>query len=181
MRNLRKDTTTNVTRSIRPEYSAVSFLLLFFIFTAAGCQDHHWVPYEKMGPVAKQTNTPPSKEADFLGAEVIVSGKVELDKAEKADNFKDFTLYIIVRSTGKNSILAATKAVNVKFPYVFSVTDQNVMFGELDPKASYMVQARFDSDGNPDTKNENDLSGAHDGDLSLGAENASILLVRKKG
>lgn len=161
-------------RSIRLEYAAVSFLLLFFIFTASGCQDHHWVPYEKMGPVAKQTSEQASK-----GAKVIVSGTVELDPAEQPENFKDFTLYIIVRSTSKNPVLAATKVVNVEFPHTFTVTEQNVMFGDLDPKANYIVQARLDSDGNPDTKNKNDLSGGHDGKLSLGADNASILLSKK--
>ncbi len=166
-----------MTRSIIPESASVKIIfLLLFVFTATGCQDHHWVDYDEMGPVAIQTKTEPSKQA-----EAIVSGKVELDPAEQVDDFKGFTLYVIVSSTGKNPILAAIKAVDVKFPYAFSITSKDVMLGALDPKAKFRVQARFDSDGNPDTKNKNDLSGAHNGALSLGAENASIVLARKKG
>jgi len=174
MRNLREDTTKSVTRSIIHKSASLNFFFLLFIVTAAGCQDHHWVEYEKMGPVAIQTKAEASKQA-----RVIVSGRVELGPAVQPDSFKDFTLYIIVRSSGEHPLLAAIKAVNVKFPYAFSITSKDVMLGALDPKAKFRVQARFDSDGNPDTKNENDLSGAHNGDLSLGAENAVILLVKK--
>jgi hypothetical protein len=134
-----------------------------------------------MGPVSKKVSMPTSQGSKIQGMKVIVSGKVDIDKAEKADSFKDFTLYIIVRSTGKNPILAATKSVSVKFPYTFAVTKQDVMFGDLDPDAKYMIMARFDADGNPDTKDKNDLFGSYDGELSLGAENASIMLARKTG
>ncbi|VAX18405.1 hypothetical protein MNBD_NITROSPINAE04-1642 [hydrothermal vent metagenome] len=165
-----------MTRSIIHESASVKIIfLLLFVFTAVGCQDHHWVDYDKMGPVAIQTKTESSKQE-----KIILSGKVELDPAEQIDSFKGFTLYVIVRSNGKNPILAAIKAVNVKFPYAFTITKKNVMFGEPDPKANYMVLARLDSDGNPDTKNKNDLSGDHNGDLSMGAENVSIMLARKK-
>ncbi len=159
----------SVTRSIVCKSALTLFFLLIFTMAATGCQDHHWVPYEEMGPV-----TAPAKRL----SNVIVSGKVELDQDE---GHAEWTLYIIARSVDKSSLLAAIKAVNVKFPHSFTITDKNIMFGEPAAGINYSVEARFDSDGDPDTKHPDDLIGKHNGELPLGAENAVIKLERRSG
>lgn len=159
------------------------FLLLTFIFAGSGCQDHHWVSYEEMGPVSKMEANPTArarpKPAPAAG-KTLVSGKVELAKGVSSNNFAGWSLFIIVRSADDKPMLAAIKAEGVQFPYSFKVTDNNIMFGESTDDTKIIVRARYDSDGNVDTKDPNDLFGKYDGELAVGAENVVIKLAKQK-
>jgi len=137
------------------------------ILAGAGCQDHHYVPYEQMGPL-------PEPEKRFAG--VIVSGMVNLAPQNGLTDYTGWTLYIIARPAGGAPPLAAALTTSFQFPYAFSLTGKNIMIGEPKEGMRLIVEAKLDKDGDAGTHDPNDLFGKHDGELTIGAKDAQITL-----
>ncbi len=166
----------------------------------AGCQDHHWKAYDEMEEhpeiateqKGKAPVAPPIESqygtADMLSeyradnkSSVLVSGTVELDPSAEGADYNGWVLYVIARPAEGQGLLAAIKAENVKFPYEFHIMPKDIMFGEPNQDMTYFVDARFDSDGDLDTKDAIDLFGRNDGEpLPMGADNALVTIKKKE-
>ena len=182
------------------ELTAVLLLTL-----AASCQDHHFVSYEKMGPLPLPA--PPSKQAKavpspqpappynspsqaMMGAApkvepgftgLIASGVVELSPESAGSAPPGWTLYIIVRPAGGGSAIAAKRVNKPAFPVSFELTERDIMMGQPKSGMKISVEARYDADGDPITKGKDDLYGKADGELVTGARSAVVRLKKQAG
>ncbi len=171
-------------------------VIVFFTTMTTACQDHHYVPYDKMDqrpelgsgqdtkatkPQAQTTTATPSNNASEGFSGIIVSGEVDLADDVKNHSSKNWTLYIIARSGGGGAPLAVSKAVNVQFPYKFILDEKNIMMGVPQAGMKISLEARFDSDGDAGSKSPDDLYGKASGELTLGTDRAVITLNKQNG
>lgn len=171
---------------------------------AAACQDHHFVPYDQMGPLpepapsskqgkavpsgqpASPYQTPPQTtqaapkiQPDFTG--LIASGAVELSPEAVGSAPPGWTLYIIARPAGGGAAVAAKRVDKPAFPVNFELTERDLMIGQPKSGMKISVEARYDADGDPITKGKDDLYGKADGELAVGATNVLVRLKRQTG
>lgn len=144
------------------------------------CQDHHYVPYGKVKdhPEIGQPEAAP-KQASAPDV-TIVSGKVTMADEFADQDFTGWTLYVITRPKGDDSLLAAIKAENFSFPHEFTIAGQDIMAGDPSAKLEYIVEARLDADGDPMTKEPGDLYGISEAGFPLGATDAVVELNTKR-
>jgi hypothetical protein len=201
---------------------ALLMAVLSLTLTAA-CQDHHFVSYDKMGPLpepapSKQgkvavptpqpatpysspsqammgaapkvepaspdksqsqamTGAAPKVEPGFTG--LIASGVVDLSPEAVGSAPPGWTLYIIIRPAEGGSAIAAKRVDKPSFPVSFELTERDIMMGQPKSGMKISVEARYDEDGDPITKGNNDLYGKADGEIIVGAKNALALLKKK--
>lgn len=174
----------------------ILLLLTVSLFSAA-CQDHHYKSYDEMGPLPEpdaaandervlqkmgKTGGPQapgpasSPQSGFTG--VIAAGKVELS-SEIGQPPEGWTLYIIVRPEKGGPALAAGRLDNVTFPARFKLNEKNIMMGEPEPGMNILVEAVYDSDGDPITKEDQDLFGQAEGVVSVGATDIVVTLSKR--
>ena len=191
-----KSLRTSIVRLIRNKRFNLTIVALGAVLWA-GCQDHHWKSYDEVeehpeimtqqkGPVPLAPPLESKGTADMLGeyrsdkTKVLVSGKVQLDPSAVDADYSGWVLYVIARPAVGRSLLAAVKVTDVTFPYEFSIMPKDIMFGEPKQGITYNVSARFDSDGDLDTKDAVDLFGDHEGgSLPRGSKDALVTI--KKG
>ncbi|MDH5636869.1 MAG: hypothetical protein OEZ04_00090 [Nitrospinota bacterium] len=153
----------------RSHKSAFVSLSILFLFMSA-CQDHHWEPYDKIGPLPEPTKP-------FQGE--LASGQVDLAESLKSSDYKGWSLFIVVRPVEGASMFAAAKEIVSQFPVPFTVTAENIMVGKPNPNEKFVVEAVLDKDGNIDTQDDVILSGSAKEPVEVGADN--ILIVITKG
>lgn len=86
-------------------------------------------------------------------------------------------LFVMVRSSpmGGGPPVAAVRLDPRGVPGTFSITDRDLMMGGDWPEQVW-VDARIDSDGDPSTKSESDLTAPRTGPFSPGATGANLVL-----
>lgn len=162
----------------------------------AACQDHHYVPYDKvkehpkivkegqksprvlapMEPRQKavmEQNSPYKKPPTSL---TIVSGVVDVSKDAASAADPSWTLYVIARPAGGGPPLAAVKEAKPSFPFSFVMTEKNIMMGEPTPGMKIMVEARLDEDGDAITKGPKDLFGKATQPYVIGSDGVAVTL-----
>jgi len=183
----------------------VSLVTVLSLTLAAACQDHHFVPYDKMGPLPEpapskqgkvavpspQPASPykspsqammgaaPKAEPGFTG--LIASGVVEFSPDAVGSAPPGWTLYIIIRPAEGGSAIAAKRVDKPSFPISFELTERDIMMGQPKSGMKISVEARYDEDGDPITKGKNDLYGKADGQVIVGAKNAVVRLKKPAG
>jgi hypothetical protein len=145
--------------------------LFFFAVTLASCQDHHWKPYDEVGPL-------PAPEKTFQGD--IVSGTVELGESVKGKDYKGWWVFVIVRSKEGATMLAASRELVSQFPIPFAVTTKNIMVGKAKPGELYVLEAILDKDGIADTKEGDPIIGRFTDPIEAGHSNARLVLNTEK-
>src|SRR4051812_21911635 len=81
---------------------------------------------------------------------IDISGRIELDPSLKDKVADKDTVFLIARPAAGGPPLAAIKFLGKSYPYVFSLTEQNIMVRQLDQPVNLTV--RVDKDGDPMTK-----------------------------
>lgn len=178
--------------------------VLLLALTAA-CQDHHFVSYDKMGPLPEpapskqgkvavpspQPASPykspsqgmmgaaPKAEEGFTG--LIASGVVDVSPEAASSAIPGWTLYIIIRPAEGGSAIAAKRVDKPSFPVSFELTERDIMMGQPKSGMKISVEARYDADGDPMTKGKDDLFGKADGENIVGAKNAVVHLKKPVG
>lgn len=170
----------------------------------ATCQDHHWVPFDKMGPLpppgiaALPESAPAPAPAPYSAATpaspmapaaaphgqapsvppntLLFAGVAELGSGAQGD-LGGYALYIIARKEGERMPLAAIKRTGVTLPYSFTITGADIMMTAPDQTARYRLEARLDKDGSIDTRHPEDLMGIGTETFPLGATNARVILA----
>jgi hypothetical protein len=176
-------------------------VLLLTLTTA--CQDHHFVSYDKMGPLpppdpskqgkvavpspqpASPYNSPsqammgaaPKVEPGFTG--LIAGGVVELSPEAVGSAPPGWTLYIIIRPAEGGPPIAAKRVDKPTFPISFELTERDIMMGQPKTGMKISVEARYDADGDPITKEKTDLFGKADGENVIGAKNTKVSLKKQ--
>lgn len=176
---------------------------LLLLTLASACQDHHFVSYEKMGPLpapdpskqgkvavpSPQPAAPykspsqammgaaPKVEPGFTG--LIASGVVELSPEAIGSAPPGWTLYIIVRPVGGGAPIAAKRVDKPAFPISFELTELDIMVGQPKTGMKISVEARYDADGDPITKEKTDLFGKADGENVIGVKNTKVSLKKQ--
>ncbi|MDH5478028.1 MAG: hypothetical protein OEY50_06835, partial [Nitrospinota bacterium] len=112
-------------------FKAALIIFSFTFFAFSSCQDHHWEPYSKVGPL-------PEPAKPFQG--VIATGKVELADSLKSGDYKDWSLFIVVRPAEGASMFAAAKEIVSQFPMSFTVTDKHIMVGKPGENEKFVVE-----------------------------------------
>lgn len=183
-------------------FAKITAVLLLTL--AASCQDHHFVSYDKMGPLPEPV--PPSKQSKaapsiqqaspyqtpaqtmqaapkvqpgFTG--LIASGVVELSPEAIGSAPPGWTLYIIARPVEGGAAVAAKRVDKPVFPVSFELTEQDLMIGQPTSGMKLSVEARYDADGDPITKGKDDFYGKADGELVVGAKNTLVRLKKQAG
>lgn len=141
------------------------------------------VPYEGAGMLSGNGPTPASAPPAGMGEEpggfhgVIVAGTVDVAPADKERAATIKTLYIIARPVGGGPPVAASRAVDVTFPYSFRLTEENVMMAPPQPGQAITIEARLDSDGDPMSKDATlDLFASSPGEVHTGDEAVTLIL-----
>jgi len=150
--------------------AAVKFISLIFLLGSA-CQDHHWEPYDKVGPL-------PEPAKPFHGD--LAAGQVHLAGSLKSEDFKGWSLFIVVRPAEGASMFAAAREIVTQFPAPFTITDKQIMVGKPNPGEKFMVEAVLDKDGDIDTQDDVIISGSVKEPVELGASNVLIIVDKKK-
>lgn len=172
---------------------------VFLFALTAACQDHHFVSYDKMGPLpeptpsskeAKPVTTPsatpyksPMQQSDskappaFTG--LIASGVVEVSPESAGSALPGWTLYIIVRPAEGGAPIAAKRVDKPSFPISFELTERDIMVGQPISGMKISLEARYDADGDPITKEKTDLFGKADGEIVVGAKNTKVSLKKQ--
>jgi hypothetical protein len=186
---------------IKPIASLVAVMSLTL---TAACQDHHFVSYDKMGPLpepapqSKQSKAVPSQQpgspykspSQAMGAApkvepgftgLIASGVVDVSPEVVGSAPPGWTLYIILRPAEGGSAIAAKRVDKPSFPVSFELTERDIMMGQPKSGMKISVEARYDEDGDPITKGKNDLYGKADGEIIVGAKNTLVHLKKKAG
>jgi len=154
--------------SFRP---LILFPLVTISLLASSCQDHHWTPYNELGPL-------PAPEKVIQGS--IASGKVELGEKIKTNDYSGWTLFLVARPQEGASMFAAAKETVQKFPISFDITTKNIMVGKPKPSEKYIVEAILDKDGSIDTQEDTIISGTSSAPVELGAANLLITMDEQK-
>ncbi|MBI5816066.1 MAG: hypothetical protein HZB29_10725 [Nitrospinae bacterium] len=187
----------------------------------AACQDHHFVPYDKMkpleapkpmteeqkkaaaeqarqsaqqapqAPLAPMQQAPQASQAPQAPAQqgygappvameavTIVSGRVELS-ASVGKPEPGWALYVVVRPPEGGPPLAAKRLDKVSFPVEFAVTTRDAMMGEVKPGMPVSVEAVYDSDGDPISKDPKDLFGKGKETVKAGSGKTVIVLGKR--
>lgn len=116
---------------------------------------------------------------------LIASGVIRMDPAlqEKADPAS--TLYVIVRNVGDNAPpmpLAVKKFTGVEFPLTYEIGVENAMIPDMPLGDAVAVEALFDRDGDPMSKEEGRGVGSFPGNpIKPGTEHVDILLKPSDG
>lgn len=180
---------------------AAKLAAVFFVALATACQDHHFVPYDKMGPLpepapsskqAKPVTTPsaapynspakamqsdPKAPPAFTG--LIASGVVEVSPESAGSALPGWTLYIIARPVEGGAPIAAKRVDKPAFPVSFELTERDIMVGQPISGMKISLEARYDADGDPITKEKADLFGKADGEIVVGAKNTKVSLKKQ--
>lgn len=178
-----------------------AILALALTAFSAACQDHHFVPYDKMPPLpepgapsktgvasppaqqspyqtgAVQSQPAQSAQPEFTG--LIASGSIVISPESSANLPTGWTLYIIVRPAGGGPAIAAKRVNKPSFPISFELTEQDIMLSQPKSGIKISIEARYDEDGDPISKGKNDYSGVAEGDFSIGSGNAIIRLKKQ--
>ncbi len=163
-------------------------IVIACMMAITSCQDHHYTPYDEMGPLptpdpGRKVSAPPLKGAPSASsapaAGIVVAGSINL--APEASSLADPTwiLYIIARPTEGGTPVAASRKENVTFPMQYSLTEKDIMMKGVPPGTEITVEARLDSDGDPMTKDEIDLFGKVAGNVRYGQKNVVITLGKQ--
>ncbi|MBF0291647.1 MAG: hypothetical protein HQK86_05765 [Nitrospinae bacterium] len=179
--------------------SIATLTVLALIALTAACQDHHFVSYDKMGPLpeptpsskeAKPVTTPPAtpykspmQQSDskappaFTG--LIASGVVEVSPESAGSALPGWTLYIIARPVGGGAPIAAKRVDKPAFPVTFELTEKDIMVGQPISGMKLSLEARYDADGDPITKEKSDLFGKMDKEIVVGEKNTKVSLKKQ--
>jgi len=169
---------------------------LFLALCAGACQDHHFKSYDEMGPLPEPSpgatggKTPPqgharagagqgvSPERDTGFAGRIAAGVVDIAPGVGSTG-KGWVLYVVARPAEGGPALAALRIDNVSFPARFELTEKNLMMGTPKPGMKLVMEAMYDSDGDPISKDPGDLFGKSSDAVELGAGDVIITLARR--
>lgn len=178
-----------------------SLVVAMSLTLTAACQDHHFVSYDKMGPLpepapsskqAKPATTPsespykspaqamqpaPKAEPGFIG--LIASGVVDMAPEAAGSALPGWTLYIIARPAEGGPAIAAKRVDKPTFPISFEMTELDIMMGQPKSGMKISVEARYDADGDPITKGKDDFYGKADGEIVVGAKNTKVSLKKQ--
>lgn len=128
----------------------------------------------------RDKTAPYPETASQTGSGLVASGVISMDPSlqEKAD--PSSTLYIIVRNVGDDAPpmpLAVRKFTRVEFPLAYEIGMENAMIPDMPVGESVAVEALFDRDGDPMSKEEGRGVGSFPGNpIKPGTEHVDILL-----
>ncbi len=144
------------------------------------------VPYDGAGMLSGNGPSAPAsmpgggESGDFSG--VIAAGIVDVDPADKAKALPSMTLYVIARPVTGGPPVAALRATDVIFPYSFRLTEEDVMMAPPQAGQPLTIEARFDFDGDPMSKDaEKDLFALSPGEIIVGDEKVALTLKTASG
>lgn len=126
----------------------------------------------------------PLKPGEGVAAGKPFSGLVKLGEGvTEADLKPSDVLFIMAReSQGQGlagSLVAVQRQMNVKFPLRYEMTAKDLMMPAVPFAGPFIVHARLDRDGDPMTRDENDLYGSFAGEVNNGDEGVHMTLVKK--
>lgn len=179
----------------------MKIFLILSILLAAGCQDHHFIPYEEAGDIKLQTQNITTHQRTFSdttgkaqkevmseayrgdirpeeGGGLIASGRLLLGEEQKSRDFKDFSIYVIAwEAEKKGPPLAVVRYKVTGFPFRFALDGTNLMASQL-PEGStkLVIEARLDADGDPISKEQGDVFGFSSEPITVGTTDAEITL-----
>jgi cytochrome c-type biogenesis protein CcmH len=108
-----------------------------------------------------------------------ISGKITIDPKLKANVDSQATLFIIARpaNAAKGPPMAVKKIDYPVFPLSYSLGPENVMMQGTPFTGAFTLTARLDKDGNPGTRQPEDLTGDYKKNpVAVGSQNIDIVL-----
>lgn len=184
--------------NFKSQKQTLFLMAILFAVILSGCQDHHYVPYDEMGPLeepvktdrkVKERPTPPSapsKPVSPMGRQsagdvstfkgTVVAGVVNLGSGHEDAQNNDWTLFISVRPLEGGAPIAVYRALKPTFPFNFTLTEMDLMIGTPVKGTGVRVEARLDSDGDAMSRGAGDLYGKAGGNPTVGSKGVEITL-----
>lgn len=105
----------------------------------------------------------PAEQAPTQGA--TISGTIDIDANLRGKFMGDETLFImarVARGSGEGGPpVAVLRATSFRFPFRYTLSQQNVMMEGMPFEGPLNISVRVDKDGNPMTRNSGDLVGSY--------------------
>ena len=135
-----------------------------------------WPPGAPPAPGEGLSRPMPKGPADILSSRGEIAGTVTLAEGERAP--ERATLYVFVSRPGRpGPPVAVARIPDPRFPQPFRIGASNVIAGALEGELD--VGARLDLDGDVDTREPGNLTGAHSRNpVRVGSSGVSIALAR---
>lgn len=126
----------------------------------------------------------PLKPGEGVAAGKPFSGLIKLGEGvTEADLKPSDVLFIMARESQggglAGSLVAVQRQMNVKFPLRYEMTAKDLMMPAVPFAGPFIVHVRLDRDGDPMTRDENDLYGSFAGEVNNGDEGVHMTLVKK--
>lgn len=126
----------------------------------------------------------PLKPGEGVAAGKPFSGLIKLGEGvTEADLKPSDVLFIMAReSQGEGlagPLVAVQRQMNVKYPFRYEMTAKDLMMPAVPFAGPFIVHARLDRDGDPMTRDENDLYGSFSSAVNNGDEGVHMVLVKK--
>ncbi len=126
----------------------------------------------------------PLKPGEGVAAGKPFSGLIKLGEGVTEADLKGSDVLFIMARTSQGeglagSLVAVQRVMNAKYPLRYEMSAKDLMMPAVPFSGPFIVHARLDRDGDPMTRDANDLYGSFAGEVANGDEGVHMVLVKK--